>query len=382
MLKNKPYLSVVATSRNDDHGGNALWRTQHFVSGLAAQALVHEVSIELILVDWNPPADKSDLVDALAWPENNPYFHYRVVQVPAVYHQQFQFADKLPLFQYLAKNVGIRRAQGEYVLATNIDILFSDKLMQFIKGGLQPGHCYRVDRFDIDPNIPDGLPFPKILEYADSHVVRVNGLKGTLSYKQFHASFLEHLGRCLYRSLRIIIGYSLKNFNYYLTLPLSLKLLQKWRIGNFRKNFTSLMFSLRQQLGPKDKILHTGACGDFTLLSKHDWDSIKAYPEWALYSWHIDSVVMYQAHHNGMKMVNLDSSYRIYHIEHGQGSGWTPEGANLLFNRLDKNGIEYLDDDDLEELFFQQILNKKVGKQTVYNQTWGAPDVVFPERGN
>ena len=379
MSRTQPYLSVVATSRNDNHGGNALWRTQHFVSGLAAQALAHEVPIELILVDWNPPTDNLSLVDALEWPRENSYFTYRVIQVPTSYHQQFKFADKLPLFQYLAKNVGIQRAQGDYVLATNIDILFSDKLMKFIKEGLQPGYCYRVDRFDIDPNIPGGLMFPEILKYADSHILRVNTLKGTLDYEQFQASRLKQIGRCLYKLLRIAIGYFLKNFNYYLTLPSLLKSSHKWRIGNLKKNLSSLVFSLKQQLGSRNKILHTCACGDFTLFSKQDWENLKGYPEWALYSWHIDSIVIYQAFHNGIKMVNLDSSYRIYHIEHGQGSGWTPEGANMLFNRLDKSSIEYLDDDDLEELFFQQLSNKKNCKKTVYNQVWGAPNQHFPE---
>ena len=163
-------------------------------------------------------------------------------------------------------------------------------------------------------------------------------------------------------------------------MPRIIQQLFKSKMG-FYENLYSLRFHVKRQMGLEKTILHTNACGDFTLLSKKDWDSLKAYPEWALYSWHIDSIVIYQAYHNGIKMVNLDPSYRIYHIEHGQGSGWTPEGANLLFNRLDKNGIEYLDDDDLEELFFQQIVNKKNGKQTVYNQNWGAPDMVFPEKG-
>ncbi len=78
-------------------------------------------------------------------------------------------------------------------------------------------------------------------------------------------------------------------------------------------------------------------------------------------------------------MVNLNSSYPIFHIEHGKGSGWTPEGANALFNRLDEGKITYLDDKDLEEIFFQQAQNKKQGLQTIYNQTWGAADQHFAE---
>ncbi len=374
-----PYLSVVATSRNDDHGGNALWRTQHFVRGLAFQAQAFQVPIELILVDWNPPTDRPSLAQALEIPRDNPYFQCRFIQVPASYHRQFRFSDKLPLFQYLAKNVGIYRAKGQYVLATNIDILFSDTLMAFLKKGLEPGNVYRVDRFDIEADIPDGLSFPKILKYTENHIIRVNTVRGTQDFQEFKAGVLKHALKTFCRSVRVLIGYGLKNFTYYITMPAFLRQRQQRRLGSPYKNLLSLLFNLKQIVFPSSLVLHTCACGDFTLMSKKDWEVLRGYPEWELYSWHIDSVLIYQAYHNGLKMVNLDSTHAIYHIEHGKGSGWTPEGANALFSRLDKNGISYLDDDDLEELHFQQFQNQKLGIRTVYNEAWGAPEQNFSE---
>ena len=50
-----PYLSLVVTTRNDDHGGNALGRMQAFVSGWIAQAKRYDIPSELIVVEWNPP---------------------------------------------------------------------------------------------------------------------------------------------------------------------------------------------------------------------------------------------------------------------------------------------------------------------------------------
>ena len=47
-------LSVVATARNDDHGGNLLGRMQLFVDSLLAQCREHGLAAELILVEWNP----------------------------------------------------------------------------------------------------------------------------------------------------------------------------------------------------------------------------------------------------------------------------------------------------------------------------------------
>jgi len=53
----EPFLSVVATSRNDNHGGDIDRRMQLCLAGLAAQANRHELPVELVLVEWNPPPD-------------------------------------------------------------------------------------------------------------------------------------------------------------------------------------------------------------------------------------------------------------------------------------------------------------------------------------
>ncbi len=47
-----PHLSVVAVSRNDDHGRDLCGRMQHFVDGFIAQCRKHQLSAELILVEW------------------------------------------------------------------------------------------------------------------------------------------------------------------------------------------------------------------------------------------------------------------------------------------------------------------------------------------
>jgi hypothetical protein len=39
----------------------------------------------------------------------------------------------------------------------------------------------------------------------------------------------------------------------------------------------------------------------------------------------------------------LPEDVRIYHIEHSKGSGWTPEGEELLFARMASRGIPMLE---------------------------------------
>ena len=93
---------------------------------------------------------------------------------------------------------------------------------------------------------------------------------------------------------------------------------------------------------PKAEVLHTNACGDFTLAARQHWFDLRGYPEFDLYSMNIDSVFCYVAHYAGACEKVLEDPMRIYHIEHAAGSGWTPEGQAQLFDRLSAKGVGHL----------------------------------------
>ena len=174
MTDSRPYLSVVVTTRNDHHGVNPLGRFQAFVNCLIAQCRRVELPIELIVVEWNPPADRPPLRDVLHWPVD-PLCEIRIVQVPSHLHQTLKASDALPLFQMIAKNVGIRRARGEFVLSTNIDILLSNALVDAIaRRDLQHGVMYRVDRHDVEADVPVAAPLDELMEYCLTHQIRKN----------------------------------------------------------------------------------------------------------------------------------------------------------------------------------------------------------------
>lgn len=179
-----PYLSLVVTARNDDHGGNLLDRMQAFVNGWIGQARRHRIPSELIIVEWNPPPRRPRLAEALRWPEDAGLCEVRIIEVPEERHRAFGSADALPLYQMIAKNVGIRRARGEFVLATNIDILFSSELAGFLaERRLQPGRMYRIDRHDVMSGVPVEAPVDDQLAYCRTHLIRLNAREGT-----FHVS--------------------------------------------------------------------------------------------------------------------------------------------------------------------------------------------------
>jgi hypothetical protein len=302
-----PMLSVVATSRNDAHGGHLLARMQMFVEGLAEQAERFRLPVELILVEWNPPADHPPLVEALDW-EPSEHFQPSVITVPPELHRTFPHADGLPLFQMIGKNVGIRRSTAPFVLATNIDILFSDELFSFLKTGLKPDAMYRVDRHDVLAEL-GGPNLPSPAECRALPVLREHRLDG-LHYPNGRPPVVRRPhGRD-----RLAIRPAVKE--------LTRKTAAAWD---------------RLRL-PK---LHTSGCGDFTLTSREIWFAMHGYPEWPAYSWHMDGVALFQAYAGGAEMVNLAPPMVAYHLEHGEGSGWTPE-SNRLFDRLDEAGVPYL----------------------------------------
>ena len=172
-------LSVVIASRNDNHGGQMIARTNTFIHALAAQARKHKIPIELILVEWNPPADKPSLLHALTWPRTGPLFCSRVIIVSRELHGRLPNSDKLRFYQMIAKNVGIRRARYPWVLATNPDLLFPDEIFQALQGGLDPAFFYRAIRVDIGlRTLDDSLSVPEQLEACRENVVRVHDKEG------------------------------------------------------------------------------------------------------------------------------------------------------------------------------------------------------------
>ena len=113
-LTDTPYLSVVVTTRNDDHGGDPLRRLQAFINTFDAQCRRTGLDAETVVVEWNPPPDRPRLYDLIRVPASCA-FAIRFVEVPSELHARLRHADVLPLFQMIAKNVGIRRARGRFI---------------------------------------------------------------------------------------------------------------------------------------------------------------------------------------------------------------------------------------------------------------------------
>jgi len=170
----RPYLSVVIASRNDGYAGGMLRRLHVSISALIEQAERFDLPSELVLVDWNPPAEK-ELWRALESAATHRRCAIRIITVPPQLHSTLPFADRLPILIHRARNVGIRRAQGEFILPTSPDILLSNELTAwFAKRELDPNCMYRVARRDVPEEALRYKSTDKRLRYCRKHVQHVH----------------------------------------------------------------------------------------------------------------------------------------------------------------------------------------------------------------
>src|ERR1035438_4132654 len=85
-----PYISVVVAARNDNHGGNMLRRMQAFLNAWFGQAARYDLPSEVIVVEWNPPADRPKLIECLELPAEIGHCILRFVEVSRELHQTLQ----------------------------------------------------------------------------------------------------------------------------------------------------------------------------------------------------------------------------------------------------------------------------------------------------
>jgi len=278
------YLSVVVTSRNDDHGGDILKRMQLFQNGLLEHSRRYRFPVELIVVEWNPPENRPRLHEVLPKPRTDDCLELRYIVVPASIHCRYRRAADIPLFQMIAKNVGIRRARGAFILCTNVDLLFSDSLFRALASRtLCPDMYYRANRCDVPDAIDPRWDLPQQLDWCERNIMRRLG-----------------------RDLRY------KHFNFELLGLQSRGAVTKWFLDK-------AAFIIGRYWSPEKRLFYQSdlfACGDFTLMSREAWHAIQGYVELDLYSLHVDSLGLVAAAALGYRQHVFPPEACTYHIDH------------------------------------------------------------------
>lgn len=237
-----------------------MYRLGIFFERLLTQCARHSIPAELIIVEWNPLPGRKRLAALLKKPECAVGIPVRIITVPEKVHNSLHNSGRVGLFEFYAKNVGIRRAGGEFILSTNNDLLFTEELIQFLSRRELRSDCfYRVDRHNLSVGeIPDLLP-NHLMKYCDFKTRTISGQYGE---RKPHAP-----------------------------------------------------------CPPDDhKTIHVHACGDFTLMPAKAWRGINGYPQIPMHGLHCDSLGLFLALMAGYRQIIIRDPARIYHIDHSHSA--------------------------------------------------------------
>jgi hypothetical protein len=173
---NAPYLSIVLTGRNDNFGGDFNERLYAAVAYNHRLLAAAGVNYELIFVEWRPVPGRMLLSDLLRQHVPEAASRLTTYEVDAQYHEAFSQNLRVQFHEFIAKNVGIRRAAGSYILTTNTDIYLSREIVSlFAQQTLHPMVLYRATRVDLKSGLDTTNLDEDVLNDDRNHAI-VNAL--------------------------------------------------------------------------------------------------------------------------------------------------------------------------------------------------------------
>jgi hypothetical protein len=177
----EPHLTIVATGRNDGYGGDFVARFLRTLEFNARQLTAHQVPAEFLFVEWAPPDDRPLLtelaLDALPWIA--PVL--RAIVVDRRYHDALSMNPRIAYLEFLAKNVGIRRARGRLVLTTNADVCLGRHILRRLADrALGPRVVYRARRVDLKLGLDHSRMDWDVLEDARNYDTGLKALRPPL----------------------------------------------------------------------------------------------------------------------------------------------------------------------------------------------------------
>jgi hypothetical protein len=181
MSLNPPYLSIVATGRNDGYGGDFVGRFLRTLAFNARQLDARGVPWEFVFVEWAPPAGEplvTDLaLDALPGIDRV----LRTFVVDPAYQDALTMNPRIRYLEFIAKNVGIRRSSGAFVLTTNADVYLSRHVLSALQSrALSTRTVYRARRIDLKLGIDESTMDWDVLEDGRNYDGGTKALKPPL----------------------------------------------------------------------------------------------------------------------------------------------------------------------------------------------------------
>jgi len=321
----QPYITFVVVARNDNYGGDFLCRINTFTKNIINLCEKHCLPSELVVVEWNPPQDRPPIKNDISWPDiERKYCTIRIIEVPNEVHKRIPNPEKMHLFEYIGKNVGVRRARGEYILTTNPDTLFSDELIEFLAMRKLSRKCfYRIDRHDVKMPIPVET-VENQLRYCQENVIRIYGYFWSYYDRKTSGRYWR------LRQARSLVGYLNSRIRIFPFAP-----------------------------------LHSSASGDFLLMHRDRWQIMRGFAELETQgnSQHIDSLAVRMAQLSGLRQIILKYPLRLYHQDHNR-----PDPDRLMSPAV-------------REAFEELRKARNLRELVTFNNKWGLEEESLTELG-
>jgi len=190
-----PKLTIFMNGRNDNYGGDLNERAKYSLTSMI------DTFDEVIYVDWNGDPNVKPLASILDLPKTG---KLREIVVPR--ELASELTDKNPnaqkVCEVLARNIAIRRATGDILVSTSLDIIVPgrEELDEFIENEWEKDTMYTISRRDIDISEVRKLlgegPFEKNLNRIRAELAKVHGERRGVQPNRMHPADAFSLINC------------------------------------------------------------------------------------------------------------------------------------------------------------------------------------------
>lgn len=301
--------------RDPAYGGGLFHRAQIFFDAFITFARRHALACEIVVVEWNPVADAPRFRELLSWPASLGPVTVRFIDVPAAVHARLPNAQLVPFMNTRARNVGVRRARGTYILVTGADVVPNGKLIDFLaRGRLSDRAFYRIDRRDLSRDLPAGWSPAWQLAFCRCQDVTVHTYYGSIRERRTWHPLARRKTRHRHQAV-------LDEYRRHLNCP--------------TYPGPADAFGEDRLIIPADG-LHRNASGEFFLMHRDRWHDLRGYTELSTRG-HGDSLLCWTAASAGLEQVILNPPARLFHQPHGRAAAsnwpatdWRPWYARYL----------------------------------------------------
>jgi len=275
---------------------------------------------EIVIVNWNDIHEETAFKNllGLSGSEKTPV---KLVTVTPEMHSSFPNSKLIPFFSAKARNTGIRRADGDFILSSNPGIIFPLSVLSILaEKKLEKNKLYRAERKDV---LWDKFPLDGTLESQekflndDSNTVRVVKAEGTFN--------------CINKRFKKI-------------------------------NVT-----------PGMEALFGNSCSDFQLMAKEHFEYLCGFAELNLADRFLDTLFEYTAHYSGFTEETL--TQEIFRLDKFDYT--VPEYRTKDKIYLESNDIPFMKPDQWRA-FAERVRAER--KPVIFNnENWGLIKADLPE---